>query len=163
MIWQNKLLQAVLFAAALQLLLQPYVLTSEAAAALELGQTLPGPMCTAMSKLESAHKFKLDKATLEHSIVNSGGGSHGFNGFLHKLVHHPAGGPPLNVVIQGGSFSSGAGLDPPESLYAERLVRSLQKLNPDAQIKLINSAVGESVTHMQAHLKWSVRLVRLLT
>lgn len=112
------------------------------AALLESRQPLPGLACSALHKLDLAYNFTLDQSTMEHSTVNSGGSSHRFNAFLHKWVNAPAGGQ-LSVVIQGGSFSSGAGLNPPESLYAERMVRLLQKLRPDVHIKLTNSAVGK--------------------
>lgn len=101
---------------------------------------LPGPTCSMLSKLE--RQSTLDVATLEQSIVNSGGSSHSFNAFLHKWVHHPAEGRALNVVVQGGSFSTGAGLLP-QSLYAQQLVDQLNAMNPAVNVVLTNNAVGE--------------------
>lgn len=89
-----------------------------------------------------AYNFTLEAAVLDQSTVNPGGSSHAFNVFLHKWLHHPAGGRPLNVVIQGGSFSSGLGIIP-GSFYALRLVQQLETLNPAVKVRLTNSAVGE--------------------
>lgn len=105
------------------------------------GLDLPGPTCSILKLL--AHNFTLEAEILEQSIVNPAGSLHGFNAFLHKWIHHPAGGRPLNVVIQGGSFSSGLGINP-ESFYALRFVKYLQTMNPAVNITLTNSAVGKS-------------------
>lgn len=104
------------------------------------GLELPGPTCSILKNL--ACSFTLDAATLDQSIVNPGGSSHGFNAFLHKWIHHPIGGRPLNVVVQGGSFSSGTGVAP-EVFYAQKFVHHLEEVNPAVKITLTNSAVGE--------------------
>lgn len=105
-----------------------------------LGLRAPGPTCSMLSELQ--YTYTLDAATLDQSIVNSGGGSHRFNAFLHKVLNHPAGARPLNVVVQGGSFSLGLGFSP-GLFYAQKLVENLRSMNPAAKIVLTNSAVGE--------------------
>lgn len=89
------------------------------------------------------YNFTLDSLTLDRSAVNPGGSTHAFNAFIHKWLHHPAGARPLNVVVQGGSFSSGLGFQPRDSFYAYRFVQTMRLLNPSVKITLTNSAVGE--------------------
>lgn len=127
--WLNKTSLSHLLLSCLAWMLIPHT----------LGLELQGPMCSALTSL--AYSFTLDAATLDQSAVNPGGSSHGFNAFLHKWIHHPAGGRPLNVVVQGGSFSSGLGIQP-GAFYALRFVQALESINPAVKITLTNSAVG---------------------
>lgn len=120
-----------------------------------LGLELPGPSCSAL-KTSAAYNYTLDAAILEHSVVSPGGSSHGYNAFLHKWIHHPAGGRPLHIVIIGGSYSLGIGLSP-GTHYALRFVKALEHINPAVKIKLTNRAVGKML-HVHLHVQAFVDL-----
>lgn len=100
----------------------------------------PGPACSKLTSLR--YNFTLEAATLDQSILNPGGSSHRFNIFLKKLILENAGGRTFNVVVLGGSFSSGQEIAP-GSFYALRLVQHLRRLNSAVNINLTNSVVSE--------------------